>query len=463
MKKRIKITESQLKSIVIGNLITESKLIYKRLLKVGRVGEDVRKLQQRLKDLGYGDLLGDTGPNKDGVDGKYGDKTRKAVKEFQKKQGFPGKKRYEGGADQWDGRAGKLTIEKLNGVGGIPKKDDTEKESSPWDKIKDKIEQEKNKLEQKNKEYLEKSKLTKTPFTNKGQGDKFRKWVNDNLPKIAEKHKLDPPSETTSHKNSYVLNTLNQVLKDKHGIKIRVFDYYKKKTPDWNETSVGGGVELSTHINPVYKDKINIDKILSNSKKKGVIDNPGTKECAQFVNKFSDKFKWTKSAWDAHDLPEVGTRKYSAFTNLPKDKVDDIIELYQKIDKSELPNAGENEGPHNSEVKKLVDSIVPAKGTVKNLNIDDVVGIFWEDSPHHEEAFYKGGKTYFPGDKGNVQPGSTIKGGKGWGMNTHLGIVGATKYGNPIVFHNVHGTVYSEPADNLRIAWVKEKNVGKKK
>lgn len=217
---------------------------------------------------------------------------------------------------------------------------------------------------------------------------------------------------------------------------------------------------LSTHINPVYKDKINTDKILSNSKKSGVIDNPGTEECAQFVNKFSDNFKWTKSAWDAHDLDEVGTRKYSAFTNLPKDKVDDIIELYQKIDKSELPNAGENEGPHNSEVKKLVDSIVPAKGTVKNLNIDDVVGIFYPNSTHHEEAFYKAGKTYFTGDKGNVQPGSYIKRGKGWGMNTHLGIVGATKYGKPIVFHNVRGTVYSEPADNLRIAWVKEKKVG---
>jgi len=57
MSKKIKITERQLKNIVLNNLITEedtnvNKLIYKRLLKVGRVGEDVRKLQQRLKDLG---------------------------------------------------------------------------------------------------------------------------------------------------------------------------------------------------------------------------------------------------------------------------------------------------------------------------------------------------------------------------------------------------------------------------
>ena len=56
----------------------------------------------------------------------------------------------------------------------------------------------------------------------------------------------------------------------------------------------------------------------------------------------------------------------------------------------------------------------------------------------------------------NDRDWETIKSGTGWGMNTHLGVVGATKYGKPIVFHNIGGNVISEPADNLRIAWVKK-------
>ena len=52
-----------------------------------------------------------------------------------------------------------------------------------------------------------------------------------------------------------------------------------------------------------------------------------------------------------------------------------------------------------------------------------------------------------------------LKKGKGWGMNTHVGIIGATKGGKPIIFHNISGTVYGDPIDkirgNSRIAWIK--------
>ena len=48
-------------------------------------GPVVGKIQQALKDLGFGDILGKAGPKKDGVDNKFGEDTEKAVKAFQKK------------------------------------------------------------------------------------------------------------------------------------------------------------------------------------------------------------------------------------------------------------------------------------------------------------------------------------------------------------------------------------------
>ena len=52
------------------------------LLKQGCRGENVKTLQSKLKELGYN--LGSTGPNRDGVDGIYGSKTKEAVRDFQK-------------------------------------------------------------------------------------------------------------------------------------------------------------------------------------------------------------------------------------------------------------------------------------------------------------------------------------------------------------------------------------------
>ena len=35
-------------------------------------------------------------------------------------------------------------------------------------------------------------------------------------------------------------------------------------------------------------------------------------------------------------------------------------------------------------------------------------------------------------------------------MNTHVGIVGAMKNSNPIIFHNVEGKVYADPIDRIK-------------
>ncbi len=47
-------------------------------LKRGSCGNNVKKLQQKLKSIGMD--IGDFGPNKDGIDGKYGEFVERAVK-----------------------------------------------------------------------------------------------------------------------------------------------------------------------------------------------------------------------------------------------------------------------------------------------------------------------------------------------------------------------------------------------
>lgn len=57
-----------------------------RMLQMGDEGDDVAGLQEMLKELGYD--LGKTGANKDGVDGDFGKKTDKAVRDVQTKAGL---------------------------------------------------------------------------------------------------------------------------------------------------------------------------------------------------------------------------------------------------------------------------------------------------------------------------------------------------------------------------------------
>ena len=57
-----------------------------RVLRKGSRGSDVESLQAKLVHYGYD--LGNFGPNNNGVDGQYGDKTVAAVREFQKDAGI---------------------------------------------------------------------------------------------------------------------------------------------------------------------------------------------------------------------------------------------------------------------------------------------------------------------------------------------------------------------------------------
>jgi peptidoglycan hydrolase-like protein with peptidoglycan-binding domain len=107
MKKIIKLTESDLEKI-IKKVLKESTIINEIASDADDFGgsqddvnteisnfnqnapvdqkKNMRLIQRKLKELGYN--LGNFGPNKDGVDGRYGRLTLAAIKDFQRKNGI---------------------------------------------------------------------------------------------------------------------------------------------------------------------------------------------------------------------------------------------------------------------------------------------------------------------------------------------------------------------------------------
>jgi peptidoglycan hydrolase-like protein with peptidoglycan-binding domain len=80
MKKIIRLTESDLEQIVKRVLIEQRAI---PTASRGMTGDDVKKIQQALVFKRYN--LGNSGPNKDGVDGNFGPATQRAIKDFQTK------------------------------------------------------------------------------------------------------------------------------------------------------------------------------------------------------------------------------------------------------------------------------------------------------------------------------------------------------------------------------------------
>lgn len=339
--KVIRLTEGDLKSIVQKILIHES-LINESDDKELRIIE----IQKALRKLEYN--LGRTGPNKDGVDGKYGELTKRAIEDFQTKNGI-----------KPTGFVGEITAPKL----GV-------------------------------KPMIKGTRLI-------GKGDKKKE-------------------NSSEKKKSNVILSKNANLDLLKGFKID---------------------SLST------TDSIPICKA-------------GQEECAQFVNDYSKKITAVGSAWLAHDIDDVGTRVMSPYTSLNPKQVEKVLSIFKKIVGQGGPQKRVTGG--QTENIKLLQQEFLKNVSIPDLKIDDVVGIFYPPSSYHETAFYEAGKNYFTKDKnGQIQPKPDLKDGKGFGMNTHLGIVGAIKDGVPLIFNNVKGQVYSDPPNNLhgggKIIWVKRK------
>jgi hypothetical protein len=332
MQKNIVITETQFKQLV-EKYIKENKEILNE-------DETITKVQELLKQKGYGDLLGKSGRNQDGVDGVLGSNTRKAVTEYQKDNnikptGFPGR----------------ITRAKLG---------------------------------------------------------------------------ITSSSTTTSSS--------------------------AKSTPKPAADSA-----LSSNISTGFKSIFTLDKLKIDDST--YVCKAGQTSCGQFVNDFSEKLDFVGDAWLAHDLDGAGKRIWSVYTNLTPLFIDAITKTFIAIDKA---GGWKDSGPNSENIKKLNGALTKKQPSTSDLKVDDIVGIYYPPSSHHEEAFYEAGKNYFIKDaSGKIVKGKTLSSGKGFGMNTHVGIVGAIKNGVPLIFHNITGSVFSDPYNKLKnggkIVWIKRK------
>lgn len=127
----------------------------------------------------------------------------------------------------------------------------------------------------------------------------------------------------------------------------------------------------------------------------------------------------------------------------------------------------------NSSVSNLVRSVLPDQKVFGNIKLGTVVGLYYPSSTYHSRAFFEAATRgeFFQTEDGEPWSEEMLKkniafvpaeeyanGKKSFGMNTHLGFVGATYEGEPIIFHNVHGDVRATPLramapSRLMIVW----------
>lgn len=273
-------------------------------------------------------------------------------------------------------------------------------------------------------------------------------------------------------------NTYYNYIVQKFGKKLGIVDK-SKVVKTGLENSVLYDAISPSHLK--YCGKTQLDPNKSN-----VITNKyNNYQCAQFVNNFSEKIQWLGSAWRAHNNDKIGTRVWSAFHNLSSQNINNIINLFTLIHKN---GGGIKDGKYLNKCRQLINSIVPITCPI-DLKVGDVVGIYYPSSHYHEVAFMDGGYNYenysyflnngkaITGTQlKNIKdvvltPGKTLKSGKGWGMNTHIGIVGEEQNNIPFIYHNIGtskstflsedgiGTLYADPVNHLfgdgRIAWVR--------
>lgn len=219
---------------------------------------------------------------------------------------------------------------------------------------------------------------------------------------------------------------------------------------------------LSSDIDTNFVGKFDLNK-LSATDSIPVCD-AGQEQCAQFVSEFSKKIGAGEvgDAWTAHDNDKLGQRVWSVYTSLTPQQVDKIFNIFKNIAGLIGPKYN---GSQVENIKRLQEELIKPV-PVSVLKVNDVVGIYYPKSTYHEKAFYQSatfGKGYFV-RKGitDWEKGSTIQSGKGFGLNTHVGIVGAIKDGVPLIFHNIGGQVYSDPYNNLKndakITWVRRRS-----
>lgn len=221
-------------------------------------------------------------------------------------------------------------------------------------------------------------------------------------------------------------------------------------------------------------------KILFDPKRETTPFSCSEEGCAEWVSNQLDDLGVPRqgNAWHSHNFGQSNL-EYSPFMKMSPSTQATAAKLFSKI------NANPKEKSAEGEVKSFVSGLIPNQQSLKKvLNVNDIVGLYFGDSSNFTKAFFEGatgtqdmgsgskatdgpyfikkdGKPWTSQDLGKpieFKPGKSLQNGSGFGMNTHLGYVGAIVNGEPIIFHNVHGQVYATPLSKMgttKIFWVK--------
>lgn len=216
-----------------------------------------------------------------------------------------------------------------------------------------------------------------------------------------------------------------------------------------------------------------------------------SKGCATWVSDILGQEKRQGNAW--HAMLVGGNLKYSAYQNFSRGQMMQAASLFSRI------NADPGSvSAYNDKVREFSKSFIAddQMSLSKFIEVGDVVGLYHESSVYHAQAFFEGGsganymgespgwtKSFFMDEKEErwnpemlekeikfLPRRDTLMAGQGFGMNTHLGIVGAIVEGIPVIYHYVGnrytlgqmGNVYATPLNAMRaepgndaIAWIK--------
>lgn len=272
------------------------------------------------------------------------------------------------------------------------------------------------------------------------------------------------PDKSIREKSLTILN--NKLAELKQG----------KKTTDKQKSSERGSILPSLEKTGFKVDRTSFNKNL------GYFVNKCTQVgCAEYTydmigNVFGD-------AWQAY-------AKFKKYANVSPNLVKVMTDTFNAINKNGMPTLNDST-PYDDQAKEIIKSIVPSNQSQFNsLPLGTVVGLYYPDSSNFDLAFFQSAvgmsrdnegswvqmnKPYFckKGDDcdqtlwsqkdvhKNVKfvPNDTLKGGKSFIPNTHIGFIGyIDDKGERYVIHNVHQKVYAYPVskmnkDSLSIIW----------
>lgn len=212
----------------------------------------------------------------------------------------------------------------------------------------------------------------------------------------------------------------------------------------------GQGLTLGPNVGRLYP--VTVDQIRRSSD--FVHPTPaGTENCSEWAKRFVG---FQGNAWFAS---KSGTLKYNAFANVSSYK-SQAEALFKKMNATSGLSV-DAASAFNAAAKAIASGVKPSPASLRGyMQIGDVVGMYFEKSKHHAEAFFEAcsgwdlthrtqvTSTNVKASDGAPWTSAVIGQNKSFvitsafGPNTHLGFVGGMIDGDPIIFHNIGGKVH---------------------